>query len=319
MRILALNLTPLDLTYFTSKKLNLEVEYKPLTKIFPSKFLYSMLDQSGSQVSLYTPDVHSYLETIDVSIYDFVLVGWNPTDYPAEFIHSGGYTFPIPLKNKTFCSGIRLDGSQINYARHELMHCICDYINIILGDHTPKDFMDSTPVGSQFLPYYKNDTPDAPDGNFVLTWKGVEPFIVRLNALVGSTATLTRGMATGKETLGTMVCTNSTNTLALQTLELPDLHNMPNISCIPKGNYRVMKTFSLTHFRWMYEILNVPNRTGVRFDVANYYYQLNGCIAIGMNLIDINKDGQLDTSQSTEANVAFEKFFNNKEFILTIK
>jgi hypothetical protein len=131
-------------------------------------------------------------------------------------------------------------------------------------------------------------------------------------------ATITRSSTTGKETLGTMICTNGTNMLTLQTLELPWLNNMPNISCIPTGTYTVARTFSIRHLRWMYEILKVTQRDGIRLDVANYYYQLQGCVALGLTKSDINKDGELDVVSSMLASKALEYFFNKKPFILTI-
>ncbi len=66
------------------------------------------------------------------------------------------------------------------------------------------------------------------------------------------------------------------------TLELPNLGNHPQTSCIPEGEYPLTINFSERHQKRMAEILNVPNRTGIRIDVANFPSQLLGCIAVGL-------------------------------------
>ena len=49
------------------------------------------------------------------------------------------------------------------------------------------------------------------------------------------------------------------------------------------------------------EILGVTGRSGLRIHVANYTRQLEGCIAPGYTLVDLDKDGKIDISQSTAA------------------
>ena len=49
------------------------------------------------------------------------------------------------------------------------------------------------------------------------------------------------------------------------------------------------------------EITGVAGRAGLRIHVANYTRQLEGCIAPGYSFTDLDKDGQLDISQSTAA------------------
>lgn len=63
------------------------------------------------------------------------------------------------------------------------------------------------------------------------------------------------------------------------TIELPWLNNQSKISCIPEGEYRLVKRFSLAH-SWHIEILGVPNRSLILFHPANYALkELQGCIA----------------------------------------
>lgn len=52
---------------------------------------------------------------------------------------------------------------------------------------------------------------------------------------------------------------------------------------------------------WTPEILGVPGRSGLRIHVANFAYQLEGCIAPGVVLKDIDADGTIDVAQSGQA------------------
>ncbi|HJU46222.1 MAG TPA: DUF5675 family protein [Chitinophagaceae bacterium] len=64
-----------------------------------------------------------------------------------------------------------------------------------------------------------------------------------------------------------------------RTIELPWKSNLPLISCIPEGRYRLQKRF--THHRGYHlEVMNVPCRTWILVHPANdALEQLEGCIA----------------------------------------
>lgn len=74
------------------------------------------------------------------------------------------------------------------------------------------------------------------------------------------------------------------------TIERPWNNNKPctcksnpctcDSSCIPPGIYRCRKIKTRTG-RKTYEILNVPDRTEILFDVANTYLDLKGCVGMG--------------------------------------
>jgi len=66
-----------------------------------------------------------------------------------------------------------------------------------------------------------------------------------------------------------------------KTLELPWKNNEHNVSCIPEGVYKVAIDMSSAHHQRWPHILDVPNRGGVRIDIANYPSQILGCIAVG--------------------------------------
>jgi hypothetical protein len=76
------------------------------------------------------------------------------------------------------------------------------------------------------------------------------------------------------ETLGNLTVGDT----VFKTLERPWKDNKPNISCIPAGSYIVKWTFSPRMLKYTYEVTGVPNRSGIRIHVANYFNELLGCI-----------------------------------------
>ena len=132
------------------------------------------------------------------------------------------------------------------------------------------------------------------------------------------TVTLTRDPSNTKETLGKLSVIKDDIHFQCDTLELPDLYNQQNISCIPKGSYLVKWTFSPSFLKYTYEVQNVPKRTGIRLHSANYFYQLKGCIALGSSLKDLDGDGQLDMVNSMIARDAFEIIMDREDFTLVI-
>lgn len=112
--------------------------------------------------------------------------------------------------------------------------------------------------------------------------------------------------------------------IPIYTLELPWKNNQSNISCIPEGIYPVEKTYSPAFTKikrqkakkknpdiaeeelnqikvFLWEILDVPKRSGIRIHTANFVRQLKGCIAPGLELFDIDGDGTIDISKSQKA------------------
>ena len=91
-------------------------------------------------------------------------------------------------------------------------------------------------------------------------------------------------------------------------------------SCIPVGQYPVRLEYSNKFKTDLWEIKNVPARSECKFHSANYWYQLNGCIALGRSTADINKDGYLDITSSKSTMKAFHKAMGtDKEAILIVK
>ncbi|UOB16594.1 DUF5675 family protein [Abyssalbus ytuae] len=74
--------------------------------------------------------------------------------------------------------------------------------------------------------------------------------------------------------------------------------NKNKVSCIPAGNYDLKVEYSPKFGRELWEIYGVKNRRECKFHAANYWFQLNGCIALGKARADINGDGELDIIDS---------------------
>jgi len=90
------------------------------------------------------------------------------------------------------------------------------------------------------------------------------------------------------------------------TLELAENGNQHNVSCIPEGQYEVVKQYSAkrgNHFR----VLNVPNRTDILIHKGNFLRDTKGCIIPGTSFIDIDDDLIMDVNESTRT---IEKLYN---------
>ena len=81
------------------------------------------------------------------------------------------------------------------------------------------------------------------------------------------------------------------------TLELPDLDNEQNISCIPKGLYRCRKVNSNKYGECV-EVRDVIDRTLIRIHWGNFTRDILGCIIVGDSLKDIDNDGIIDVTNS---------------------
>lgn len=83
--------------------------------------------------------------------------------------------------------------------------------------------------------------------------------------------------------------------------------NKSNVSCIPEGTYPIKLDYSPKFKTMLWEIYGVPGRAECKIHQANYWFQLNGCIAPGNKLKDLNGDGYRDVTSSREALAEFHK------------
>lgn len=82
-------------------------------------------------------------------------------------------------------------------------------------------------------------------------------------------------------------------------------NNQKNVSCVPLGTYNCVLEWSNRFQMDLWELKGVPNRSECKFHSANYWYQLNGCIALGQKLKDLNADGYNDVTNSRNTMKAF--------------
>ena len=96
--------------------------------------------------------------------------------------------------------------------------------------------------------------------------------------------------------------------------------NQQGVSCIPIGQYTVKLEYSNRFKKKLWEIINVPGRSETKFHSANFWYQLQGCIALGRTTADINRDGYLDITSSKSTMASFHKAMgSDTEAILIVK
>jgi len=137
-------------------------------------------------------------------------------------------------------------------------------------------------------------------------------------------AHLSRFFGNDKQTLGTLTTMNGSELWVCKTLELAWNKNISNESCIPTGIFLCKWTRSnrlskaAGHDVYTYEVLNVPNRSGIRIHSANFFYQLLGCIALGDAHKDINADGNLDVIHSGATVGKFNAIMGGHDFTLFI-
>jgi alpha-glucuronidase len=69
----------------------------------------------------------------------------------------------------------------------------------------------------------------------------------------------------------------------------------------------------------LWELYQVPDRQECKFHTANYVYQLEGCLAPGQGIVDINADGVADVTSSRDTLDAFNRILDpSKEHRLII-
>jgi len=120
------------------------------------------------------------------------------------------------------------------------------------------------------------------------------------------------------QTLGRLVLFEGSKIiLQLYTLELPDLGNQQNISCIPEGKYEVHRICS-PKFGKCFHVQDVPGRSEILIHKGNYNKDTHGCILIGMGHADINDDGTIDVIESTHAMEKLQSVITEDIFTLII-
>lgn len=91
-----------------------------------------------------------------------------------------------------------------------------------------------------------------------------------------------------------------------QSLERGWLDNEPNKSCVPVGEYHCVYEYSDSFNKKLWELYGVEGRSECKFHSANYWHQLNGCIALGVERLFLDSDKQYDVSRSVETMQRFD-------------
>lgn len=108
-----------------------------------------------------------------------------------------------------------------------------------------------------------------------------------------------RTFDSGVQTEGILYILNSKKQIIFEckTLELPWKNNKKRISCIPAGKY-LAKAHNSPKFGRSLWLQDVENRSGILVHVGNYHTDILGCILVGNEFKDVNKDGHMDVLNS---------------------
>lgn len=149
-----------------------------------------------------------------------------------------------------------------------------------------------------------------------ITWKALNQKIERLEAPETDVAelVLVRDIATPNSITGQLFLNGD---FMGYTMERPWKNNQVKVSCIPVGTYKIdVKGPGESHRFWYphLQVLNVPKRSVIVFQRANYPEDVKGSIGVGRTR-SIDFIGNTRAAH-TELMAAVEKF---KEVNLTIK
>lgn len=123
-----------------------------------------------------------------------------------------------------------------------------------------------------------------------------------------------------KYTLGELQLWNGSSMVySCKTLERPWVNNERNKSCAPAGEYKLVYERSPKFKRNLFELKGVPGRSEIKIHVANFVYQLQGCIGVGHYIDDLNSDGIMDIGNSAKTlDILHKKILPTTELTLTI-
>lgn len=116
-----------------------------------------------------------------------------------------------------------------------------------------------------------------------------------------------------KQTEGKMYVYTSKGELIFHalTMELPWKQNRRRVSCIPEGTYPAVLHTS-PKFGPSIWVKNVPNRSEILIHKGNYHRDTLGCILPGKDFVDIDGDGSLDVTSSSNTMKALLKAIADK-------
>lgn len=96
-------------------------------------------------------------------------------------------------------------------------------------------------------------------------------------------------------------------------------NNEIGVSCLPADTYTVVLEWSEKFQKMLWEIKGTEPREECKFHAANFWRQINGCVALGRTLADIDGDGYLDVTSSKDTMEDFHRLLDGfTEFQLII-
>jgi hypothetical protein len=115
-------------------------------------------------------------------------------------------------------------------------------------------------------------------------------------------ARLNRFLRNNYQTIGVVIFDTGESVFML---ELPWMDNQRQISCIPTGVFHVLPHISPSKGK-CYKVFtpgksDVEGRDEILWHVGNYKKNTLGCQLPGLGLSDIDKDGNVDVSESAKA------------------
>lgn len=120
-------------------------------------------------------------------------------------------------------------------------------------------------------------------------------------------------------TTGSLMCIQNIDTATIficKTIEMPWKDNAPKISCIPVGDYECAYTFDNHTDMFTYEVLNVPDRTGIRIRGGEFTGQLLGSILF---LSAVSESETANKDQVDDETISkFEQLMDHANFMLSI-
>lgn len=136
-------------------------------------------------------------------------------------------------------------------------------------------------------------------------------------------AVITRLQSDDKQTLGTFTLFDDTDEVFnAKTLELPWLDNQKNISCIPTGRYLCQRRSSQKYSdHFIIRDLSGDHVTGrkwILIHAGNYHSQIEGCVLVGRDHIDINGDGLKDVTSSRATLRLLNQAAQGSHFLLEV-
>lgn len=107
----------------------------------------------------------------------------------------------------------------------------------------------------------------------------------------------------GQASLGTILVYNDKDDQVYkkESLERGWVNNQNRVSCVPVGTYDLVLEYSDKFDTELWELKDVPNRSECKIHAANYWKQLNGCIAPGNNRKYLDNDVVMDITSSRDS------------------